>query len=563
MTVNLKPTDQIATAAKKGLALVEAGRAGDGLQEQTLQDARRMAARKALSVDKVRAMPAWFARHETDRKSEWDKAGEETPGYVAWLLWGGETAAGWASRKVAQLDKQNKKSLEEVGNMADVEQVMPEPGEGTAEDLVVDRADCIEELIEALADTVVFKARAHGAHWNVKGPAFGAYHELFRAVYADADEAIDPLAEQLLKLDVDAPSTLNDFAARSTITPADLNSDDPQVLALDLRDMNEQVLESLEGAFDCATEIDEQGLANFLAERIDAHKKNRWQLTRSISNSAEAPVVAPANPPEDTEVEEEDQGMEETPAARGLRLISESDLRDQPALAVELRNGADVIEQRLAPSKVEVRALENGTWQLEGMAAVFDSPSADLGGFTEVLKRGAFKTVLADPNLDVRALFNHSADKVLGRTTNGTLQLEETPRGLRYTVTVPDVSYARDLRVLLERGDVTQSSFAFRMLPAGKGQEWADSEDGTLVRTITEIGGLLDVSPVTYPAYSAATAGVRSESSTPSMERNAPADAAEQGESAIEETRRREAEQARRERQLRLRERQLKKTLNK
>jgi HK97 family phage prohead protease len=436
--------------------------------------------------------------------------------------------------------------------MAD-ETLMPEPGEGTAEDMVVDRADCVEELIEALADTVVFKARAHGAHWNVKGPGFGAYHELFGEIYEDAAEAVDPLAEQLLKLDVDAPSTLDEFSQRSTITPQQISSDDPQVLATDLRDMNDMVLESLEDTFDCANDLDEQGLCNFIAERIDMHKKWRWQLTRSISNAAEAPVVAPMNPPEDTEVEEEDDAMLER------SVVGEAELRSRPDLVGELRSGADVVEQRHASTKVEFRDQGDGTWTLTGLAAVFDSMSEPLGGFTEVIKRGAFKNVLKDTSLDTRALFNHDPNMPLARTTNGTLSLRETPRGLEYTAIIPaGLSYGNDLRVLLENGTITQSSFAFKMPAGGKGQDWADGPDGTLVRTITDFGALLDVSPVTYPAYRAATAGVRNETSDDSSERSDQADATEQVTNPAEESRlREEQERARRERELRLRERKL------
>jgi len=435
-----------------------------------------------------------------------------------------------------------------------------EPGEGTLQDAVTDVNDVVEELVEALADTVVFKHRAHGAHWNVKGPAFGAYHELFGEIYEDADGAIDPLAEQLLKLDVDAPSTLDEFSQRSTITPPSLTSDDPQVLARDLYDMNDLVLVSLDDAFDCATDADQQGLANFLAERIDMHRKWAWQLRRSLANAADVPVVAPASPPEGSEVEDQGEGPDLVTAVygRGLRVVGEAELRSTPSLIDELRVGAsDVVEQRVAATSVEIRSNADGSWQLEGLAAVFDSPSQDLGGFTEVLKRGAFKNVLRSSDLDCRALVNHDPNMLIGRTTNGTLQLEETPRGLKYTVQVPDTTVGRDLRVLLERGDLSQSSFAFRV--SQDGQSWEDDPStGGLVRTITNVSSLMDCSVVTYPAYTAATAGVADQTSSRSSEQGTRADGAEQGEQADDLARRREEERARRQRELRLRERLLK-----
>jgi HK97 family phage prohead protease len=197
------------------------------------------------------------------------------------------------------------------------------------------------------------------------------------------------------------------------------------------------------------------------------------------------------NPPEATEVEEESD-MD----GRGLRFVNDVELRDNPSLIAELRSGAEgIAERRHALTKAEVRSNPDGSWTLVGHAAVFDS-NADLGQFTESIQRGAFRRILNQDGLDVRALFNHDPDLVLGRTP-GTLTLREDPTGLAYEVNVAPTTAGNDLRVLLERGDVTRSSFAFQV---GK-QEWRDMPDGTLHRTITDFKDLLDVSPVTYPAY--------------------------------------------------------------
>ena len=101
--VSLTVTSTIAAAARKGLDLYEAGRGGDGLVRATIADARIMASKGALSETKVRKMPAWFARHAVDKKPGWDKAGEETPGYVAWQLWGGDAARDWSAAKAKAL----------------------------------------------------------------------------------------------------------------------------------------------------------------------------------------------------------------------------------------------------------------------------------------------------------------------------------------------------------------------------------------------------------------------------------------------------------------------------
>ena len=196
-------------------------------------------------------------------------------------------------------------------------------------------------------------------------------------------------------------------------------------------------------------------------------------------------------------------GTREDVVNKETRIINELDIRENPALVSELRNGADVVERRIAPVTTEIREAANGGWTLTGHAAVFGSESGDLGGFREVIQRGAFRKVLKRDGLDVAALFNHDQNLILGRTTNGSLTLREDPKGLVYEVNVADTSYGRDLKVLLERGDVSQSSFAFRV--RAEGQTWTDAPDGTMIRTITEFDDLLDVSPVVFPAYADTT----------------------------------------------------------
>ena len=141
-------------------------------------------------------------------------------------------------------------------------------------------------------------------------------------------------------------------------------------------------------------------------------------------------------------------------------------------------------------------------FEFVGHAAVFDSPSEDLGGFRETIKRGAFKDVLGH---DVRLLVNHDPNMPLAR--GDALELTEDPTGLRVRALIrSDLSYARDLRINLEEGNVTQMSFAFG---SDVEDDWTEGADGILERTIRRFGSLYDVSPVTYPAYPATDAGIR------------------------------------------------------
>jgi len=145
---------------------------------------------------------------------------------------------------------------------------------------------------------------------------------------------------------------------------------------------------------------------------------------------------------------------------------------------------------------------DDGEQRISGYAAVFNTLSENLGGFREQIAPGAFDPVMDN---DVRALFNHEPHLILGRTTADTLQLSLDDTGLRYTIDPPDTQYARDLVKSIERRDVTQSSFAFRV----QDDNWDEDDDGRLIRTIREFKRLYDISPVTYPAYPDTTVAAR------------------------------------------------------
>lgn len=160
-------------------------------------------------------------------------------------------------------------------------------------------------------------------------------------------------------------------------------------------------------------------------------------------------------------------------------------------------------ECRNYPSKVELRQADDGSATLVGLAAVFDTLSENLGGFREQIKPGAFDD--ADMS-DVRGLFNHDPNFVLGRTVSDTLELEVTKKGLRFEITLPDTQTIRDLVLEpIKRGDVDQSSFGFIVAPGGS--SFDEDEEGRLIRTITEFQRIFDVSPVTFPAFEDTTVG--------------------------------------------------------
>lgn len=122
--VSLKPTAGMAAACRRGLKLYEEGRGGDGLVPATISWARKIAARENLTEEKVVKMRAWHARHKVDKKAGWDKAGEETPGFVAFLLWAGEPGRRWSEAKVAQMSAE-KREMEGVEDDAEYGTLSP------------------------------------------------------------------------------------------------------------------------------------------------------------------------------------------------------------------------------------------------------------------------------------------------------------------------------------------------------------------------------------------------------------------------------------------------------
>ncbi len=151
---------------------------------------------------------------------------------------------------------------------------------------------------------------------------------------------------------------------------------------------------------------------------------------------------------------------------------------------------------------------ENMPKEIGGIAAVINSVT-DLGYFEEVIERGAFDYALSK-EYDIRCLFNHEAELILGRTLSGTCNVFVNADGnLEYTW-VPDYENPTHMSVVrsIMRGDITQSSFAFTI----KEQKWSESTKyGSMgKRTITIIEDLYDVSPVTYPAYQDTEADARS-----------------------------------------------------
>ena len=419
---DLTPTAAMAIEARRGLKWAEEGRAGDGLVPRTVTDARKMADREALSEEKVRRMPAWFARHEVDMSSDANRNPEDPQypgaGRVAWALWGGDAGRSWAEAKVAEMDAERSVKIE-----LEVE-IDSEDEEEVGAELEVEEDDGLTDRQKELYDAFEEIAGKYGLFDTGIGPN-GAHY----------------------------------------IAAADNPFYESEGIGCDACAFYEPSMQ--EGAGGC--EIVTGPLDGGLVEAGAACKF--WII----------PETAPA---------EEPAGEEMPPAM--------PDGEEMPQM-----NTQPLEVERVRVKLQELRVASSGDPQkknelvVTGYAALFESRSEDLGGFVEEIDRGAFADSLKKSDLDVRFLINHDSNLVLARTKSGTLELSEDARGLRIYARVAPYSYAEDLKIAIERGDIDQMSFAFTV----EEDSWAAADDGTPLRRVHRVKDLFDVSVVTYPAY--------------------------------------------------------------
>lgn len=174
-------------------------------------------------------------------------------------------------------------------------------------------------------------------------------------------------------------------------------------------------------------------------------------------------------------------------------------------------HGAEQRQVALPMAQVSVResGSGDGTLHLAGHAAVFNRLSYDLGGFREKISPNAFHKVL-DSNPDVHLVIGHDLTRVLARTRSKTLELREDPMGLRVWARLdPEDPDVKSLVPKMRRGDMDQMSFRFTVA----NDEWEVVRDGdteNVIRTITEIDELMEVSVVAQGAYPQTDANLRS-----------------------------------------------------
>jgi len=132
-----------------------------------------------------------------------------------------------------------------------------------------------------LANATVMYYKTHQFHWNVEGIEFTQYHTFFEDIYTDVYGSIDPTAELLRKLDDYTPVSLDELFKYKTLQEETTRTPLLSDILASLIKANEEVLTSLNKVFDLATKNKQQGIANFIADRIDTHQKHGWFLKAS------------------------------------------------------------------------------------------------------------------------------------------------------------------------------------------------------------------------------------------------------------------------------------------
>lgn len=132
-----------------------------------------------------------------------------------------------------------------------------------------------------LANTFTMYFKAHTYHWNVEGINFSEYHDFFGDLYNELFAAVDPIAERIRILNAYAPVSLFDLLASKTISEDQIRPPTLNAMLSNLLEANQQVIDSLNVSFKLAEAVNDQGLMDFIAGRLDVHAKHAWMIRSS------------------------------------------------------------------------------------------------------------------------------------------------------------------------------------------------------------------------------------------------------------------------------------------
>lgn len=143
--------------------------------------------------------------------------------------------------------------------------------------------ELIQQLKIAFANTFVFHVKAWGYHWNVEGADFYQYHNLFGDIYEEVQGSVDTFAEHIRQMQSYAPASLERFKQLSQLQESTRIPSGMEMVT-ELLAENEMVLQSLQAVYELAERAGEHALSNFIADRMEAHKKHAWFLRSTAKN---------------------------------------------------------------------------------------------------------------------------------------------------------------------------------------------------------------------------------------------------------------------------------------
>ena len=217
-------------------------------------------------------------------------------------------------------------------------------------EMTTSTAQVADALKGLLSNVIALYSTAHRAHWNVAGPDFAQYHELFGNIYDDIySSSVDPLAENIRKLG-SFPHSLT-YMVESALIKDDSMTTEASELALDMYKKNVVMISMLKNVFDMANSANEQGIANFVAERIDMHQKWQWQLGSSLQTAGmEIPDESSAE-----EVEEEMSGPMDSVEETTTEIVDSSE-SEESIIEDSIEDSA---EPKELGKKLDVSSIED------------------------------------------------------------------------------------------------------------------------------------------------------------------------------------------------------------
>jgi starvation-inducible DNA-binding protein len=240
-----------------------------------------------------------------------------------------------------------------------------------------DKAPLVGALYTLLSETTAFYLKAHGAHWNVVGENFSQYHELFEEIYEDVHASLDPIAESLRKLNSPAPAEIKDLAGMVNSAPR-AEDYEAESLAADLYAANEKLLENIMVAFKVASDANQQGIANFLAERQDMHQKWSWQLRASLAPEESEPESAETPEAPEAGDTEGDTIVDTEKATRVTVTVTQSDDKEKVKPAEENQAmEAEGAEAEAAVAKSDTEPVAEPVVEEPAVEPAADEPAAE------------------------------------------------------------------------------------------------------------------------------------------------------------------------------------------